>query len=119
VNSECVGYKKLAVWKKADEMAYQIYVVTRNFPKEEIYGITSQLRRASLSVPTNIVEGYARQGKNQLRQFVNIALGSLAETKYLVDFSLRLGYLKEAQYSKVKDLAEQVGKLLWKFYKSL
>jgi len=119
VNSECVGYKKLLVWKKADQLAYQIYVVTRDFPKEEIYGITSQLRRAGLSVPTNIAEGYARQGKKQLKQFINIALGSLAETRYLVDFSARLGYFNKAQYSMLGDLAEQVGKLLWKFYKSL
>ena len=80
-----VGYKKLIVWQKADELAYQVYIETRNFPKEEIYGITSQLRRAALSVPTNIVEGYGRQSKNELRRFTNIALGSLAEVKYLID----------------------------------
>jgi four helix bundle protein len=77
-----VGYKKLAVWHKSDELAYQVYLATKNFPKQEMYGITSQLRRAALSIPTNIAEGYARQGKNELRQFVSISLGSLAETKY-------------------------------------
>jgi four helix bundle protein len=77
------------------------------------------LRRAALSIPTNIAEGYGRQGKKELRQFVNIALGSLAETRYLLDFSSRLNYLKSAQFQMLGDLAEQVGKLLWKFYKSL
>ena len=76
------GYKKLIVWRKADELAYQIYLETKKFPKDEVYGITSQLRRAAFSVPTNIVEGTGRQGKNEMRQFVNIALGSLAETEY-------------------------------------
>ena len=69
------GYKKLIVWQKADELVYQVYLATKSFTKEEIYGITSQLRRAVLSVPTNIVEGYGRQGKKELKQFINIALG--------------------------------------------
>ena len=72
-----------------------------------------------MSVPTNIVEGYGRQGKNELRQFVNIALGSLAETKYLLDFCSKLNYLSTKQHEKLQDLAQEVGKLLWKFYKSM
>ena len=107
------------VWKKADEMAYQIYIATKTFPKEEIFGLTSQLRRAALSVPNNIVEGYGRQSRNELRQFVNIALGSLAEAKYLLYFSSRLGYLQAKQETILNELSEEVGKLLWKFYKSL
>ncbi|MBN1392812.1 MAG: four helix bundle protein [Sedimentisphaerales bacterium] len=113
-----VGYKKLIVWQKADELAFQVYTATRDFPKDEVYGIISQLRRAALSVPTNIVEGYGRGGRKELKQFLNIALGSLAETRYLLDFSLRLKYLNSAIYTRLQDLAEEVGKLLWKFYKA-
>jgi len=113
-----VGYRKLIVWQKADEFAFQVYTATRNFPKDEIYGIISQLRRAALSVPTNIVEGYGRGGKKELKQFLNIALGSLAETRYLLDFSLRLKYLNSTTYTQLQDLAEEVGRLLWKFYKA-
>ena len=113
-----VGYRKLIVWQKADEFAFQVYTATRNFPKDEIYGIISQLRRAALSVPTNIVEGYGRGGRRELKQFLNIALGSLAETRYLLDFSLRLKYLNSTTYAQLQDLAEEVGKLLWKFYKA-
>jgi four helix bundle protein len=113
------GYKSLVVWQKSDELAYQIYLSTRKFPKEEIYGITSQLRRAATSVPANIVEGYSRQGQNELRYFANIALGSLAETRYLLDFSLRLKYVDPKKYKELSDLASEVGRLLWKFYKSL
>ncbi len=74
------GYKKLIVWRKADELARQVYLETKKFPKDEMYGITSQLRRAAISIPTNIVEGTGRQNKNELKQFINVALGSLAET---------------------------------------
>ena len=114
-----VGYKKLTVWRKADELAYQVYLATKNFPKEEMYGITSQLRRAALSVPTNIVEGYGRQSKKELRQFANIALGSLAEVRYLLEFSSRLKYLPAEKQKMLEDLADEVGRLLWKFYQSL
>jgi len=113
------GYKKLIVWQKADELAYKICLATKIFPKEELYGITSQLRRAALSVPTNLVEGSGRQGRAELKQFANIALGSLAETEYLLGFSLRLKYLKETDYKLLQDLCNEVGRLLWKFYKSL
>lgn len=113
------GYKKLIVWQKADELAYQVYLITKTFPKEEIYGITSQLRRSTLSVPLNIVEGYGRQGKGELRQFVNVALGSLAETEYLLDFSLKLGYLNHEDHGNLQDLRQEVGNLLWRFYQSI
>ena len=75
------GYKKLIVWQKANKLALEVYLAAKSFPKDEIYGITAQLRRAALSVPTNIVEGVGRQGRKELKQFINIALGSLAETE--------------------------------------
>ena len=112
------GYKKLIVWRKADELAYQIYLETKQFPKDELYGMTSQLRRAAFSVPTNIVEGTGRQGKNEMKQFVNIALGSLAETEYLLDVCLRLKYLNKESYDRLEALRKEVGGLLWNFYKS-
>ncbi|MBL7152399.1 MAG: four helix bundle protein [Phycisphaerae bacterium] len=114
-----VGYKKLNVWRKADDLAFQTYIATRTFPREEAFGITAQLRRSALSVPTNIAEGYGRQGKKELKHFVNIALGSLAETKYLLDFCARLDYLKPDQHKKLQNLGEEVGKLLWRFYQSI
>jgi four helix bundle protein len=112
------GYKKLVVWQKADELAYQVYLVTKLFPYDEKYGITSQLRRAVTSIPTNIVEGSGRQNKNEFRQFTNIALGSLAETEYLLEFCFRLNYINKDSYSQLETLRHEVGALLWKFYKS-
>ena len=113
-----MNYKKLIVWEKADELAYQVYIISRNFPREEQYGLTSQLRRAAISVPTNIAEGVGRQGKNETKQFANIALGSLAETGYLLSFCRRLNFMTESDYSNLVKFKEDVGALLWCFYKS-
>ena len=112
------GYKKLFVWQKADELAYQIYLATKKFPKDELYGITSQVRRAALSIPTNIVEGSGRQSRGERKQFVNIALGSLTEVEYLFSFCLKVGYLDSQLYENLENLRHSVGALLWKFYKS-
>jgi len=112
------NYKDLIVFQKSDELAYQIYKATDKFPKSELFGLTSQIRRAALSIPTNIVEGYARKSKKELAQFVNIALGSHAETEYLFDFSKRLGYFK-SDTSHIESLLAEVGRLLWSFHRSL
>ena len=100
-------------------MAYRVYQITRGFPKDEIYGLTSQLRRAALSVPTNIVEGYSRKGDRELARFLNISLGSMAETKYLVYFSHQLGYLEEKDHAELTDGYDKLGKSLWKFYETV
>ncbi len=112
------GYKKLIVWQKADELVLRVYSATRSFPKEEQYGLTSQLRRAAVSIPTNIVEGSGRQGKNETRQFANIALGSLAELEYLIDLSKKLDLLTDDEYRNLTVLRDRVGSLLWGFYSS-
>ena len=112
-------WRKLEVWKLADDLAFKTYQVSRNFPKEEIYGITSQIRRAALSIPTNIVEGNSRKGDKELSRFINISLGSLAETKYLIYFSHRLEYLSDNEYNKIKQGYEKLGKKLWRFYDSV
>lgn len=112
-------WQKLDVWKLADELAYQVYIITRGFPRQEIYGITSQLRSAALSVPTNIVEGYSRKGDKELSRFLNISLGSMAEAKYLIYFSHRLEYLKDGEYNKLSRGYDKLGKSLWKFYEKV
>jgi four helix bundle protein len=112
-------WEKLDVWKLGDELAYQVYLTTCSFPKEEIYGLTSQLRRAALSVPTNIVEGYSRKGDKELARFLNISLGSMAEAKYLIYFSHRLEYLKDEEYDNLKNGYIKLGKSLWRFYEKV
>ncbi len=98
------SYKNLLVWKFADELVNLIYDLTINFPKEELYCLTSQLRRVALSVPANIIEGYARNNKNEFRRFLSIALGSLSEVEYYLDFSYRRKYLTQSQYDTVETL---------------
>lgn len=85
-------YTKIEAWRLADDLTVAIYERTRAFPKEEIYGLTSQLRRASYSVPANIVEGSSRDGKKDYLHFLYIARGSLSETQYFVHLARRLGY---------------------------
>ena len=112
-------WQKLEVWKVADELAFEVYKNTKEFPRDELYGLTSQLRRAALSVPTNIVEGYSRKGDKELAHFVNIALGSLAETKYLLYFAHRLNYITDKNFTEIKKIYTKLGKLLWKFYEAV
>jgi four helix bundle protein len=111
-------YKDLIIFQKADELAFQIYKITKEFPKEELYGLTSQIRRSALSIPANIVEGHARKLKKEFKHYINIALGSLAETRYFFDFSKRLGYHKK-EYLKIEELINEAGKVLWSFYRRL
>ncbi len=109
-------WRTLEVWRLADGLALRVYRETAGFPREEAYGLTSQLRRAGLSVATNIVEGYSRRGSRELRQFLNVGLGSLAEAKYLVDFSSRLGYLSDSAGADLVAGYGELGAKLWRFY---
>lgn len=113
------GYRKLLVWHKADQLAFQIYIATRDFPREEIFCLTSQMRRAVLSVPANIVEGYARSSEKEKLQFYSISRGSLAEIEYFIDFSFRLGYILDSQHKNLINLRDETGRLLTGLIKSL
>ena len=86
-------HEKLDVWMGAMELARQIYTITAGFPKEEIYGLTSQLRRAAVSVPSNLAEGAARTGPREFLQFINISQGSLSEIDTQIELSKMLNYI--------------------------
>src|ERR1700736_2306935 len=90
-------YTKIEAWKLADDLTVAVYEHTRSFPRDEIYGLTSQLRRASYSVPANIVEGSSRESKRDYLHFLYIAHGSLAETQYFVHLARRLDYLSSEE----------------------
>jgi four helix bundle protein len=98
-------HTKLRAFQLADEIALLIYRLTRAFPKEEIYGITAQMRRAAVSVPSNIVEGCTRESRVEFVRFLEIAFGSLRELQYQFSISLRLGYLDN------KDASECIAKI--------
>lgn len=116
---EYTGYKKLIVYRVSDELAERVYQLTVKFPRSEIYGLTSQIRRAVISVPANIIEGYSRRSKNEFRHFLSIALGSLAEVEYYLDFSGRQGFINPVGYREIEDLRKKCGQLLWKLFLSL
>ena len=96
-------YTKIEAWKLADDLTVTIYEITRVFPREETYGLTSQLRRASYSVPANIAEGSSRESKRDYLHFLYIARGSLSEAQYFIHLARRLGYLGEAQAQGLTD----------------
>jgi len=99
--------------KLMDDFVSKVYIVTKKFPKDELYGLTSQIRRAALSVILNYIEGYARQRKAVLKNFLEISYGSLKETKYLIYFSHKQQYLVEEDRNKLNGQADRIGAMLW------
>jgi four helix bundle protein len=114
-----LGYQRLVAWQLADKLAWIVYSLSDKFPKNEIYGLTSQLRRAVLSVVLNIVEGHSRNSKKEFRHFLNIALGSLAEVDYLLQFCLKRKYISKREFDRVDELRVELGKVLWSLMKSI
>jgi len=110
---------KLEAWKEAMALVTAIYQVIQEFPKDEVFGLTSQLRRAAISVPSNLGEGAARHGPKEFAQFLNIAIGSISEIETQLLIAVNLGYLTDS--ASVFTLLEQVSKLvngLWKSVRS-
>jgi len=103
------SFKELIVWQKAHQFVLAVYQMTKSFPKEEIFGLTSQFRRAAVSIPANIAEGYRKRGKADKVRFFNISEGSLEECKYYLILTKDLGY---ARIDQGNELAEEVSKLL-------
>lgn len=110
------AHKKLDVWKEGVALATYVYQITDEFPKTEIYGLTSQMRRAVVSVPSNIAEGAARFSAKEFAQFLNIAGGSLSELDTQIEISFNLGYISDIQKreldSRVNSLAAKVAGLI-------
>ncbi len=96
-----------------DDYVHLVYLFTKKFPRDELYGVISQLRRASLSVILNYIEGFARGRSRVNKNFLEISYGSLQESKYLLDFSFAEKYLAEEDYKKAAGIAEGIGAMLW------
>jgi four helix bundle protein len=101
------NYKNIVAWKRADTLTIEIYHVTRNFPKDEIYGLTSQIRRSAYSVAANITEGSARETDADFARFLHIARGSLSETEYFLHLAYNLDYLSKDKYEEITVLVNQ------------
>jgi four helix bundle protein len=102
-----------------DNYVHLVYGLTRKFPKEELYGVTSQLRRSTLSVMLNYIEGYARMRDKVHKNFIEISYGSLKESKYLLDFSLVENYISKEEYDKTNELADKIGAMLFGIIKKI
>ena len=104
---------------KMDEYVHFIYKISRQFPKDELYGSVSQIRRATLSIILNYIEGFARRRPAVQLNFFEISYGSLKESKYLLDFSKAEGWVNIVDYNKGKELADEIGAMLWTEISSL
>lgn len=105
-------FKKLLVWEKAYKFALEVYQVTKTFPKEEIFGLTSQIRRSSYSMSTNIAEGCGKESKAELFRFMQITSGSVLETENHLMFSRDLHYIDKEEYSKLYAELQEIKKML-------
>ena len=105
-------YENLDAWKEATDLAVRIYEITRIFPKEEIFGITSQLRRASISISSNIAEGAGRKSKKDFKQFVHVASGSLNEVESLSIICFQLNLFTKESYNELKEKIDKLGRLI-------
>ncbi len=108
------GFRKLLVWEKAHELVLGVYTATKAFPKEERFGLTSQLQRAAVSIPSNIAEGHALESDPQFLRHLRIARGSLAEVEYQLLLAADLELLSEQNYDKLENKRREVGYLLYK-----
>jgi len=113
------SYRDLIVWQKAIDFVESIYKSTKNFPNHEQYGLSSQLRRSAVSVPSNIAEGQARQHAKEFQQFLHISLGSLAEVHTQLIIAHRLDYLSEDRLLEHEAAIKEIRKMLYSLIKKL
>ncbi len=116
---EVVTYRDLVVWQNAIELAVACYGATKALPREEVYGLTSQIRRAAASVPANIAEGYGRDGRASFVQFLRIAQGSLKELATHVILADRMDYLSTSASKPLVEMADVTGRMLRGLIRSL
>jgi four helix bundle protein len=113
------SYRDLIAWQKAMDLVTNVYRITNHFPREEVYGLVSQLRRAAVSVPSNIAEGHARASTGEFRQFLGHALGSLVEIETQISIAERLSYVDPEEAGAPFQRTTEIGKILQGLQKSL
>jgi four helix bundle protein len=113
------SFRDLLVWQKAMQLTVAIYRLTQGFPREEIYGLTSQIRRAAVSVPSNIAEGQGRLNSAEFRQFLGIARGSVCEVQTQLEIARALQFGTPELLNDAESLSHEVGKMIYSFLESL
>jgi four helix bundle protein len=112
-------HKNLIAWQKGMDLVVSVYQLTKTFPREETYGLTSQMRRAALSVPSNIAEGACDRSTEQFRNFLSIAIGSLNELNTQLEVAFRVGYLPEINHNEIQSLVDECLAVTYGLKKSL
>ena len=107
------NYQELIVWQKAMDLVKMIYQATKHFPKEELYGLTNQIRRAAVSIPSNIAEGQARRSTAEFKNFLSIAQGSRAEVETQIMIAQQLNYLSSQQTEPILSLSEEIKRMIY------
>jgi four helix bundle protein len=113
------SFRELQVWQRAMQLTIAIYRLTKNFPKDELYGLTSQLRRAAVSVPSNIAEGHGRLSNREFTQFMSVARGSVCELQTQLEIARSLGFGTIKAIEEAERLSHEVGKMIFAFLESL
>ena len=114
-----LSHERLKAWELCHELVLGVYRQTERWPLQERYGLTSQIRRAAVSAPTNLAEGAAKHGRREFRRYVDIALGSVAETAYLLRLAKDLGILPVNDWQTLDELRRRAGGLTWRLARSL
>ena len=112
-------HRKLNVWKKSMNFVKHVYQATETFPKSEIYGLSSQMRRSAVSIPSNLAEGAARKGKKEFSQYLNIAQGSISEIDKQIELSFILNFIEKDVYNDLMDELNTISKMLFGLSRSL
>ena len=112
-------FRDLLVWQKSMSFVTEIYKVSKSFPKEETFGLTSQLRRSAVSIPSNISEGYGREGVKDYLRFLNIAIASLFELQTQVEIAFNLEYLNKDKFDDLYELSREIERMLSSFIRSI
>lgn len=112
-------FRDLLIWQKSMNIVTEIYQLTNSFPKEEFYGLSSQIRRCSVSIPSNIAEGYGRDGNNDYLRFLNISMSSLFEMQTQLEISFNLKFLSENQFNKINGESRELERMLIAFIRKI
>ena len=112
-------FENLNVWQKAIEYAQLIYEISQNFPKAEVFGLQSQIRRSAISVSLNIAEGSGRTTKKEFRKFLHVSLGSLRESVTCLHLALKLEYINKDDFDRTYEIAVSISKMLYRLEQSL
>jgi four helix bundle protein len=112
-------FGKLIVWQKGILLSKKIYQITKTFPREELYGLTDQLKRSSVSIPSNIVEGYGRNSRADYKRFLSIALGSVYELQTQMILSKELEFVNKNEFEEIISLSKEIDRILYAIIKKL